>query len=93
MRISLYNCQGCGDIISEHSDTWRCHDKTYCSQICINKQFNAPCLISSRTPVFVDAPMLVNPKHITNHVETIAIILTLFTAVIVQCVILKTVVL
>ena len=93
MRISLYNCQGCGNIISEDSDTWRCHDKTYCSKICINKQLNIPCLISSRPSVFVDSPLLVNTKHIPTHVETIAIILTLFTAVIVQCVILKTVVL
>ena len=87
MRISLYNCQGCGSIISENSDTWRCHDKTYCSQTCINKQFTIPPLLTSHDPVFVDS------KNMIYHVETIAIILTLFTAVIVQCVILKTVVL
>ena len=87
MRISLYNCQGCGNIISENSDTWRCYDKTYCSQVCINKQFNIPTLLTSQEPVFVDS------KNMIYHVETIAIILTLFTAVIVQCVILKTVVL
>lgn len=75
MRISLYNCQQCGNIISENSNVWRCHDMTYCSQSCIFKQFNTPILNSECTA------LTSKPVYMEHKVETITIAIALFTLV------------
>ena len=36
MKISLYKCNSCHVAILPYTMSWRCRDKTYCSEYCIH---------------------------------------------------------
>jgi len=77
MKISLHSCQGCGEIISEKSDTWRCLDKTYCSEKCI---YNIPTSMTSQ----VQIPSTIPPTTCNYYI--IIPIFTCFCAGITLCI-------